>query len=206
VLSDQQRISASVGYSRSSERNTWSFGYTGAQFIFTSFQNSRSHSLSVGYTRRLTQMLSLHLSGGPSYTETTEAVRHNLGANASFGIQQTVRNGSFTFNVSQSASDASGLGSVSTNRQVGLGMTRTFGRAVSVALDIAALDSKENSIRALATRSVTAGGSVGYSFARRWSVNWGGQYQRYEGNSLFGFDQKRLFVSLRYSNPEIWRF
>ena len=206
VLSDQQRISASVGYSRSSERNTWSLGYSGAQFIFTSFQNSRTHSVSVGFSRRLSQMLSMHISGGPAYAQTTETVRHTLGANASFGLQRTVRNGSFSFNVSQSGSDASGLGSVSTNRQVGVGVTRTFGRSISLALDVAGLDSKENNNRALATRSVTAGGSIGYSFARRWSVNWGGQYQRYEGNSLFGFDQKRIFAALRYSNPEVWRF
>ena len=41
---------------------------------------------------------------------------------------------------------------------------------------------------------------------RELSLNAGAQYHKYDQTSLFVFDQKRIFISLRYNAPELWKF
>ena len=206
VLSDQQRISESVTYTHGGERNTWRVGYSGAQFIFTSFQNSRDHSGILGYSHKFSPVLSLRIDVGPSYLETLENVDTPFGMNASVSLDRTVHKGSFSLALNQTSGDTSGLGSLSTYRRATIAMSHTFGRSTTVSADISGFDSQGLQLNSASARGVAAGGSIGVGIGRGWSMNFGGQYQHYEGYSNSGYDQNRIFMSLRYSKPDLWRF
>jgi hypothetical protein len=206
VLSDQRRISESVTYTHSGEHNTWSVGYSGAQFIFTSFQNSRNHSGILGYSHKFSPVLSLRIDVGPTYLETLENIDTPFGVNASASLERTVHKGSFSLTLNQTSGDTSGLGSLSSYRRATIAMSRTLGRSTTVSANISGFDSHGLQLNSASARGITAGGSLGVGMGRDWSMNFGGQYQHYEGYSNSGYDQNRIFVSLRYSKPDLWRF
>jgi len=206
VLSDQQRISESVIYTYSGEHNSWSIGYSGAQYIFASFGNSRNHSGIFGYSHKFSPALSLKIDVGPSYLQTPENIDTPFGTNASVTLERTVHNGSFSLSFDQTSGDSSGLGSLSSNRHATLAMGHKFGRKTSFSADVSAFDTRGLLVNSASARGISAGGSIGYSLNREWSLNWGGQYQHYEGYSHSGYDQNRIFMSVRYSKPDLWRY
>jgi hypothetical protein len=114
--------------------------------------------------------------------------------------------GSFVLTLNQTGGGVSGLGSVSTFRDLGLNMSRTLGKTTTISANVSGFNSQGLQVNALSARGVAAGGYFGFAIARKWSLNCGGQFQHYEGYNTPGYDQKRVFMSLRYSNPELWRF
>jgi hypothetical protein len=206
TLSDQQRFSANVSYTHNEEHSGWSVGYAGTQLQFNNFQNSRTHAATFGYSHKFSPVLSLRLSAGPSYLETQESVKHQFGSNGSLSLQRKYRDGSFSMNYSRASGDTSGLGSLSDTQQAGLSMNRQIGRKTTFYADATGVDTRGETVDAPSLRSVAASVSVGVEIAKMWSLNWGGQYQKNIGNTLFQFEQERVFVSLRFSNPGLWRF
>jgi hypothetical protein len=206
VLSDQKRIALAATYTHSGQHYTWSLGYSGARFNFSSFQNSFNHSALAGYSYQFSQALSLRIDVGPSYLDSLDNVKSPVGVNVTVNLKRTVQKGSFGLTVSQTSGDTSGLGSVSTFREAGLNLNRALSRSVSISADASAFDTQGLQINSVSARGIRGGGSIGYTLGRDWSLNWGGQYQHYEGYTTSGYDQKRLFMSLRYSKPALWRF
>ena len=207
ILSDQQRIAATITYNYKGERNSWSIGYSGAQMNFVSFENSRNHAAIFGFSHQFTPVLSFSIDVGPSYLETLEEVKSPVGANVTLSVKRVVRKGSFNVMFKQTSGDTSGLGSVSTYRNLDLTYNRTFGKDVSLAVTVSGFDSQGLQVNAFSARGISAGGSMAYALGRTWSLAWGGQYQHYAGyHQTADYDQKRAFMSLRYSNPELWRF
>ncbi|HET9132057.1 MAG TPA: hypothetical protein VFO86_13970, partial [Terriglobia bacterium] len=98
------------------------------------------------------------------------------------------------------------LGSVSRNRDAKLDMAHTFGRSTTISANLSGFDTNGLQVNPLSARGIAAGGNIRFLFSRDWSLNWGAQYQHYEGYTTPGYDQKRIFMSLRYSDPELWRF
>src|SRR5712671_161057 len=204
VLSDQQRYSAHFRYAHHEQHSGWSLGYSGAQFQFSNFKDGRSHSVSAGFTHQFSAVLNMELAGGPTYIETTDAVNHHIGSNASFVLKRMVRAGTFALNYAQSSGDTSGLGAISDNQQLGVAMNHVFGKSTTFSADVSGIDTRGKVANTPRTRSISAGASVGVTMSRNWSLNWGGLYQKSIGNSLFAFEQERVFVSLRFRNPELW--
>ena len=54
-------------------------------------------------------------------------------------------------------------------------------------------------------RGISATGTVGVPINRKLTFQAGVSYQRYLQTAIFGFDQKRLFLALSYSEPRLWR-
>jgi len=206
VLSDQQRISAVATYKHSGEHYSWSIGYSGARFNFAAFQDSTSHSGLFGYTYQFSPVLSLQLNVGPSYLESLENTKSPLGTNVTVTLKRVIPKGSFAVTVSQASGDTSGLGSISRNRDARFDMTHTFSRTTSLSANVSGFDIEGLQVIALSSRGIAVGGNLAFAFSRDWSLNWGGQYQHYEGYNTPGHSQKRIFMSLRYSKPQLWRF
>jgi hypothetical protein len=206
VLSDQQRISAIASYKHSGEHYSWTLGYSGARYNFAAFSNSMSHSGVIGYSYQFSPVLSLQVNAGPSYLDSLENTKSPMGTNVTVMLNRVVPKGSFALSVSQASGDTSGLGSVSRNREARLDMTHMFGKTTSLSASVSGFDTQGLQVNALSARGVSAGGNLAVAFSRDWSLNWGGQYQHYEGYNTPGYDQKRVFMSLRYSKPELWRF
>ncbi len=206
VLSNQQRYSATAGYTHGVEHGALNFYYGASRFRFSDFDNAWSHFASVGYTREISKEFSMSLSGGASFVQSSQTNGNRAGANASFGLQRSVQNGAFSFNLSQASGDTSGFGGVSTSRQAGIGASHKYGKNLSLGSNVSAFDIRTSTGPELSSRGISAGATLGYSIGRRWVVIAGGQYQRYTGAAAFNFNQRRIFVTFRFNNPEFWRF
>jgi hypothetical protein len=165
-----------------------------------------SHSASIGYSYQFSPVLSLQLNAGPSYLDSLENTKSPTGTNVSATLKRVIPKGSFALTVSQTSSDTSGLGSVSRNKEVGLGMSHTFGRSTTLSANVSGFDTQGLQVNGLSARGIAAGGNLAFALSRDWSVNCGGQFQHYEGYNTPGYHQMRVFMSLRYSKPELWRF
>jgi hypothetical protein len=206
VLSDQKRISANASYKHSGEHSSWTLGYAGARYNFAAFSDSMSHSGFIGYSYQFSPVLSLQVNAGPSYLDSIENTKSPMGTNVTATLNRVVPKGSFALTASQTSGDTSGLGSVSRIREARLDMSHTFGRSTKLSANVSSFNTEGLQVNALSSRGIAAGGNLAFVFSRDWSLNWGGQYQHYAGYNTPGYDQKRVFVSLRYSKPELWRF
>jgi len=56
------------------------------------------------------------------------------------------------------------------------------------------------------SKGAGATANLGYAVSRKVSLQVGGQFQRYFEPSSYKFTQKRLFFSLRYSEPNFFQF
>ena len=90
-------------------------------------------------------------------------------------------------------------------RSGGLSWNRT-GRNINVFVDMSTFESTGTLGNTLNTRGVQGAATIGIPLTRTVSVQGGGQYQKYDRTSLYAFDQRRVFVSLRYSNPTLLSF
>jgi len=205
-LSDQQRASGNVRYSRRiNQRNTWSLGYTGIYLHFRDFENAVSHAATIGYSRQFTPYLTLSMNAGPSRVEYLKSRDHSVSYNADVRLEERFKKTSFSIYFAQYGGDTSGLGSISDTRRAGLNVG-VESRHATLFLDVSVFDSKGKLDNVYNTRGAMASASVGLPLNRTFSVNAGGQYQRYDHTVDFGFEQKRLFISLRMNAPALWRF
>ena len=212
ILSNQQRFSETVTYShRISEHGTWTAGYTGAILTFKDFDTIHSHTASVGYSHQIGRDLTIQVSGGPSYVQGSQAFYTSTGTysgyNAAASLRKTI-NGKDTVSLhyNDAIGDTSGLGSVSDIRSAGFGWTEMIGRSMNVFADLSAFDSRNRIGSIYNARGISAAAGFGMVLTRELSLNAGAQYQRYDHTSLFAFNQKRVFFSLRYNAPELWKF
>jgi hypothetical protein len=208
VLSNQQRLSTTVTYAqRVSQRSSWTAGYTGTVVTFQDFDTTTTHAASLGYLQQLGHDLTLQVSGGPSYVQSGQLSNNYTGYNSAASLQQVIKKkNTMSVYYSYLTGSSSGLGSVSDTRSAGFGWTRLVGREMTVYANLSAFDSKSRSGNIYNTRGFSAAATFGMPITRELSLNAGGQYQQYDQSSPFGFNQKRIFISLRYNAPELWKF
>jgi len=205
-LADQQRIAGRVRYNRhTSAVESWSLSYAPAYLSFKGFQDAHSHSGEVGYTRVIGRDLSFQLSVGTSYVQDTGSVDDYVGYNTSTSLQRTTQDNSFSLYYTQTTGEVSGLGSVSDTRVLGFSGSRKA-RNVTLFANISAFDTRGRLDNFYSTKAVQGAVAVGIPLAPTWHVQTGVQYQHYKQSSQFGLDQKRVFISLRYINPALFRF
>jgi hypothetical protein len=77
----------------------------------------------------------------------SDSANNYFGANASIGVHRSIKNGGFSFSVSQAAGESSGIGTVSQNQQATLGMNHTLGRYASFSLDFSAFNTRDRTPR-----------------------------------------------------------
>ena len=97
------------------------------------------------------------------------------------------------------------MGSISDNDRVGLGISRSLYKKASFFIDLSAFKVRSRADSAYSARGVSAASSVGITLTPKLSVNLGAQYQHYDQTSIFGFEQKRIYLSLRFTEPGLWR-
>jgi outer membrane protein assembly factor BamA len=207
ALSDQQNASAGVAYTAPlGVRGSWTAGYTAGYSDFRDFENVASHSASLGFSREIARDLTFGLSAGPSYVGSRGADGASyLGYNAAASLRHLRGENAFSLYASVRSGRPSGLGAVSDTRRAGLSFTRRA-RPIDLFVDVAAFDARGRLGNSARTRAISAAATVGYPFTDTLSLQVGGRYQRYADTAIFGFTQERLFASLRYDDPELWRF
>jgi len=202
---DRQRVAAEVKYSRrKSERTTWNVGYTGSQLHVNGFESAQSHALSVGVSRKLNPSFVFSASAGPSQGRSPGQSHSSY--NASLSLQTLVKSNTFFVYYRHDGADTSGWGSISDSHYAGLGMIRALGSKTSLSIDASAYETSGMIGVAYRSRGTSAGATLGRVLNRAFTLNWGGLYQRQNQSSIYKFEEQRVFVSLRYHNPEPWGF
>jgi hypothetical protein len=205
-LSNQQAAFGAVAYRRkTSSRDSWSLGYTISYYDFARFQDSLSHTALLGYSTVVGRNTSLQFSVGPSYVRDLGSKTDYLGYSTNVTLQKTIENNQFALFFNQGTGQSSGLGSISDTRSVGLSIGRTA-RHIRVFADVSAFDSNARLDNIYSTRGVAGTVTIGVPITRTWFFQGGVQYQHYDQSQPYGFDQKRAFVSLRYDNPNLFKF
>jgi hypothetical protein len=206
-LSDQQRFGANIALTRkTSEHSSWAVSYSGAYYDFTEFDNSLIHKMSAAFTHDFSPTLNLRLEAGPSFVEALDAHKNYTGYHASLNLLKQIQPNLLSFYYNRESGEGSGLGSISDTHRGGFGFSRQLGRVTSFSVDISAFESRGRLENPLRARGASGAASIGIALTKTLSVNFTGQYQRYDQVALFGFEEKRFFTSLRFHAPNLWRF
>jgi hypothetical protein len=216
-LSNQQRITGGLTYSRRTNlKDTWSLGYAASYFEFSNFHDSVSHKGYVGYATKVGRDLALDLTSGLSQVHDLTSGQSYVGYNASARLQKTIESKpdprqervpsqkTFSLYYLQDSGDAGGLGSVSDTRTAGF--TMGWNRPnVTLFADLAAFDMRGRLDNTYNARGVRGSAMIGVPLSRTFSIQGGAQYQQYDHTSPFAFSQKRVYLTLRYTKPNLIR-
>jgi len=212
-LSNQIRAEGSLAYSyRRGRRQTWGVKYSAYQNDFDRYGKVRSQSAMLTFARELSPSLRLTLDAGPSYTEKSSSRPEYLGYNASINISKTIHTNLITLNGSHRTGDSTGLGGATDSTQVGLSYSHTFGRNTTLRVDASAFDQKQHSSSAYRYRGISGSLALLRMIGRHWQIGVGASYQDYPSASGVyptggypGRVYKRLYLSMGYRMPELWR-
>jgi hypothetical protein len=205
-LSDQNNVSGGMTYSRQiNDRTSWNLAYTAAFYSFDKFNSALSNAVTVGLSSRLTRNTTLSLSIGPSHVKNLHFAVTNTSYQATASLSQTVKENYFHISLNQGNSTSTGVGSLSSSRSATLGFSRGFGRRVNVFASAAAFQGTGIVGNPLNSQGTSLTGNVGFLLAKNLSLQTGALYQRYTQPAPYSYTQKRVFVSLRYSQPNLLR-
>jgi hypothetical protein len=206
-LSDQQDFGANVTFTRRiSERTSWNIGYSGAYYDFSQFSEAISHAARFGMSMQVGPNTGFTWSAGASQVSSRSDSGSFGSYEASAGLQQEIRSNLFQLNYTQDNTTPSGIGSLSRNRRASLGFSRALGQSVNVFASASVFDTNAILDNTFDTRGGSATANVGFALTRQLSLQVGGQMQRYTRPVTYQFTQKRVFISLRYSHPNLFRW
>jgi len=204
-LSNQHDGSGSVQYTRkTSEHTTWNLAYTASLYQFDLFNDATSNAVQAGMSTQFARGSTFGWSFGASRAESRQSSGSYGSLVASVSLQQKIKDNIFDASFSQDNSPT-GLGSISQSRRVRLGLNRSVGRRGNVFASFSAFDGKAILDNPYSTRGGIATANLGFLLTRKLSLQIGGQYQRYTQPVIYRFTEKRIFASLRYTHPNLWR-
>jgi hypothetical protein len=73
-------------------------------------------------------------------------------------------------------------------------------------VNVSAFETRGRLDNGFSARGLQGAAMLGVPLTRTLSMMGGAQYQQYDHASPYSFAQKRVFISLRYSNPNLFRF
>jgi len=204
ALVNQDGATGSFAYRRRmTQHDTWSVLYTGSYFRFKGFDNTGSHSASFEYLDQISTNVRFQMSVGISDTRNLRIGTSYVGYNTTLALQRVLKKtNSISVNYSQQSGQPTGLSTISDSRQIGLSANHTA-RHFSIFADLSAYDSQGRLGNDLNGRGVSAAGNVGLILSKKVSLQVGGQFQRSKQIAPLEFTQKRLFLSLRFTDPTL---
>jgi hypothetical protein len=198
VLSNQFRLEGNLSYSyRNGKRRTWSAKYSAYQNDLQNYGKTLSQAMTVVYAQELRPTLSLNLEAGPSYTGKTQTQKAYVAYNTSVNVSKLLHSNRFSFFYSHRSGDSTGYGSATDSHHGGLSFSRSLGQKSSINFSASTFTQTQDDYRGLQGSL-----SLSRSLGRYLSMNLGGSYQNNKGHTAASFsnENKRLFVSLRYSS------
>jgi hypothetical protein len=206
ALQKQQRFSGDLAYGYQTGKNEiWTLGYSAAYFNFTGFENAYTQTVHAGYSNQIGNGLTLDFGVGASEITSQGTAGSYVGFNSLVNLHKTFRNkDSLGLYYNQTSGDASGLGSISDTRRAGLSFNHST-RVVTMFADVSVFDTRGTLDNTYNTRAASAAASIGIPLGSEWSAQAGAQYQAYDHRSPFAFDQKRVYFTLHYTNPRLWK-
>jgi hypothetical protein len=206
ALTNQNRASGDVGYSyQSGKDETWSLGYTAAYLNFKTFGNAYVQSPHVGYSNQIVPGLTMTVTVGMSQVKSQATGASYTGYNSSAILKKTIgKDDTLSARFTQAAADTSGLGSISQTWRTGVSYSHPTGSATTM-VDAGYFETKGTLDNNFGARGIAVMANAGVPLNGHWAFQITGQYQHYYNASIFGFTDRRFFLSLRYNNPTIWK-
>jgi hypothetical protein len=206
TLSNQQSVGLQgILSQRSSERDTWTLNYGGEYQMFNSFGSTQTHGMSLGFSRALTPRVNLNVSAGASTVAGGGVASGYTTYNSSARLERSLPRNTMALYFSRDAGRSSGLGSVADTRRAGFNLGQTF-RTLTTFVDASVFDTQDRSVNANNVKGASFVASLGSPISRSMQLRVSTQFQRYNASSaVLGFTEKRIFLSLSYSNPALWR-
>ena len=206
TFSNQRGGNGQVSFARRiSERSEWNVGYTFAYYSFDDYNSTITNSAHFGFSSMIAKDTVVSWGLGASHARSAGTSNFTAGYEGSAGVSRRIKGNTFSVRASQDGGHPNGLGSVSRNRVLSLGVDRKLSSVVNLFLSASAFDSRGVLDNHLNSRGTSAAGNLGFAITRTLSVQVGAQYQRYSEPAPIAFTQKRLFASLRYSHPNLLR-
>ncbi len=217
-------------------RETWSFGFSSSRNFFESFDDSRSHTAFLGYSTQITSDLVLDLTVGASrvaslgpgagyvgyntsitVSRASLSVNYNQSSGQQSGVGSTSDTRRVTATINRTLGNTTLLLNVSgfvTRRAIqnpfnNSGATGSaslnFGN-VNLSANVSGTKTENAIDSAFDNHGVAATVSIGVQISDTMSVQGGGSFQQFTQASSTAVTQKRVFVSLNFSDPNLWRF
>lgn len=212
---DQIRSNAGVRFSRDiSERTSWNTGYDIRYWDYHGGDSSAySHNVGVGLNHMFSPTLSLNLSAGPAYVVSTgreDQFDDKTGYNATARLEKRIEKHLFSISFSERSAATFGAGGLARTRDAGLAYSREF-EWVLVNASIRYFDTEALYEAGYSPEGVFSMLSLGFKMARNLMFEVGGSYRKQDNDksgveSVYGdYDRKRVYVSIRFNFPELWR-
>lgn len=209
IISDQQSVSGGVVVDHQIEPDTFlSLGYTTRYSSFRDFDAVLSHHGYLGLATEIVPDLTLKVTAGPSYVTREETSSNYLSYDASASLERQLDDrASMAVYYSFRSGYASGLGSVSDTRRAGISFSRPGG-PVDLFVDASVFDSRGRFDTSDSFRGAFLAAKIGFPLTDTLLIAAGANYQRYTVPSTpqFELQRERLYLSLVYDDPGVWRF
>lgn len=205
-LSNQQEFSGGMTFHQNlGAGKAWGLSYYGSYYDHKNSIDAISHSAQASYSMQIARDTTMYVSAGVSQVNNQGAAGGYLGYDAIAQVEKTLQAGKFALSYTQDSRESIELGSSSSSRHATLDWNRTFGK-FSTSAALGGFDSKGTLNNFQRLRGVKAMGDVAYPVSRTLSVAGGITYQSNRRSAVFDFNQSRVFISLRYSEPNLKRF
>jgi len=211
-LSDQDGLTADLGYTHTMDpRSSWNLAYSVSLYDFQEFESARTHLVPVGFSHQFSPTVSLSLGTGPSYTEATDRQSGYFSLkNGSLTLSKSLEDNLLSFSYLQRSGTSTGAGSVSDAKTLRLNFTRPIGRRTSVSANVTLYDTEGRLDNPVDNRGFSTSLVFDFLLYNRWFLVVGGSYQDQkesrQGTEIFETKRTRVFVSLRFTLPDLLRF
>lgn len=206
-LSNQEGATAGVTFRRQlGMSDTIDFGVTSSYWQYDQFEDSRTNSVRSNYTTVIDRSWRVVLGGGASHVKSVGAFGDYVGINAGASLGKTLEAGTVFVRYDRDTGQQGGLGSTSNTQRFAVSWSQELSRTSSLFLDGGVFETKGILDNFLNSRGYSVSANVGYNLSAKLSLHFGGQVQEYTEPAELAFDQKRLFLSLRYTEPRLFGF
>lgn len=206
-LSNQDGATAGVTFRRQlGMSDTIEFGVSSSYSQFDQFEDSRTGSVRTTYSATLGRSWRVVLGGGASVVKSVGAFGDYFGVDASASLGKTLEAGTFFVRYNRDTGQQGGLGSTSNTQRFAVTWSQNLSRTSTLFIDGNVFDTKGILDNFLNSRGYSVSANVGYNLSAKLSLHFGGQIQEYLEPAEFAFDQQRLFLSLRYTEPRLFGF
>jgi hypothetical protein len=206
-LSDQVRIEGTFGYShRASDHTAWKLEYRIYENRFNDFSNAYTQVVLMGLSHRPSPTVSLSFEAGPAYTRGEAVQGSYVGYHLHAAAGKTLGANQFSIFYTHRSGDSTGYGSVSNIQTAGLGFMRGFGRRASLSANISLFDGKGSLDNPYDARGYYGSAMFALLLSRHWAWVFGATYRKNDHTNVSNFDQKRIYMSIRFQAPELWRW
>jgi len=211
-LSDQDILNGSLRYTQAiGPRTSWDLGYSVFHYDFQVFENARTHLVNIGFSHQFSPSVSLRLGVGPSYTEARDQQSSFFSPrNGSLTLSKSFDDNLLSFSYSRQSGTSTGVGGLSDVETLRLDFSRPIGRRTSVSANVTLYGTEARLDNPVENRGLSASLLFNFLLHDSWVLVLGGSYQNDEENrqstGTFDFERKRIFLSLRFTLPELLRF